>query len=116
VWHPSEISDGLLAHVQSPCKVGSSVPKRIHNTGCNITFLAQRKPIFEAELSAFLGACLLFEVLKNRQQLVLANQELIDLQTEIGLPDVLYQCGVSVTRLSLRSDSRRLGCGAVGSA
>jgi signal transduction histidine kinase len=32
---------------------------------------------------AFLGACLLFEVVKNRQQLVLANQELIDLQTEI---------------------------------
>jgi signal transduction histidine kinase len=32
---------------------------------------------------AFLGACLLFEVVKNRQQLILANQELIGLQTEI---------------------------------
>jgi signal transduction histidine kinase len=32
---------------------------------------------------AFVGACLLFEVVKNRQQLVLANQELVDLQAEI---------------------------------
>ncbi len=32
---------------------------------------------------AFLGACLLVEVVKNRQQLMLANQELVDLQAEI---------------------------------
>ena len=32
---------------------------------------------------SFLGACLLFELVKNRQQLVLANQELVDLQAEI---------------------------------
>jgi signal transduction histidine kinase len=32
---------------------------------------------------AFLGACLLFEMVKNRQQLVLTNQELVELQAEI---------------------------------
>ena len=32
---------------------------------------------------SFLGACLLFELAKRQYQLVLANQELVDLQTEI---------------------------------